>query len=550
MSYLALYRKWRPTNFKGLVGQDAIVKTLKNALIKERVSHAYLFSGVRGTGKTSTAKLLAKAVNCLNLQDGEPCNQCENCVKINENTFMDIIEIDAASNRGIDETRDLREKIKFHPVEGKVKVYIIDEVHMLTGEAFNALLKTLEEPPGHVVFILATTEPQKIPLTILSRCQRFDFHKIPNDILKNHLKMISEDSGMEITEEALNLMAKLSGGGLRDGISLLDQCITSSEVIITGKQVAAVSGIVDDETLINLLKTIGGGDLSETIREYELLKEKGKSIGQLLKDLMEAFKNILLLKIVKDASNYIVASKEVIIKYQEIGDLFSKKDLLKWVYTLGELESQLKYSTHPDILLEVTLAKGVSSELGEALKVSVEPKKEETRVTEKAIISEFDADPTFPVKVEKAVKTVEGGSSEINIETEPAEETVEEEIVIMTESVSEAVSVESDVIALWESFLKAFKKAELLSYPFYVEAEAIAIEDNKLFIAYEQKYAFHKERGEIDKHKANAEAILSQVAGKPMKIVLQFKIPEDKKAVSVEDKIKDIFGEDVTFIDS
>ena len=177
MSYLALYRKWRPVDFKGLVGQDIIVRTLKNALTKERVSHAYLFSGVRGTGKTSTAKLLAKAVNCLNIQAGEPCNQCENCVKINEDIFMDIIEIDAASNRGIDEIRDLRKKIKFYPVEGKVKVYIIDEVHMLTCEAFNALLKTLEEPPGHVVFILATTEPQKIPLTILSRCQRFDFHK-------------------------------------------------------------------------------------------------------------------------------------------------------------------------------------------------------------------------------------------------------------------------------------------------------------------------------------------------------------------------------------
>ena len=514
MSYLALYRKWRPIDFQGLVGQDTVVRTLKNALIKERVSHAYLFSGIRGTGKTSTAKLLAKAVNCLNLQSGEPCNQCKNCIKINEYSFMDIIEIDAASNRGIDEIRSLREKIKFHPVEGKMKVYIIDEVHMLTGEAFNAFLKTLEEPPGHVVFILATTEPQKIPLTILSRCQRFTFHKISNDILKNHLKMISKDSGVEITEEALNLMTKLANGGLRDGISLLDQCISSSDGIITGEQVAAVSGIVDDETLMNLLKTIGRGVLSEIIREYELLKEKGKSIGQLVKDLMEAFKNMLLLKTVKDALNYIVNSEEAIIKYQEISNLFSKKDLLNWVYTLSDLESQLKYSTHPDILLEVTLMKGVSDELVKEIELSTKPKKEETKVANKSIVSKVDND--------------------------SIEET-EETIVVMTEPVSDTVAVEDDIIALWKIFLKALKKAKPLSYPFYVEGEAVAIESNKLFIVYDKKYVFHKERGETNKHKNNAEEILSQIAGKPMKIELQFKVPEIKKEVSVEDKIKDIF---------
>ena len=366
--------------------------------------------------------------------------------------------------------------------------------------------------------------------------------------------MIGEDSGAEITEEALNLMTKLAGGGLRDGISLLDQCITSSDGTITGEQVAAVSGIVDDETLMNLLKTIGGGALSETIREYELLKEKGKSIGQLLKNLMEAFKNMLLLKTVKDASNYIVASEEAIIKYQEIGNLFSKKDLLKWVYTLGELESQLKWSTYPDILLEVTLVKGVSSELGEEIKASVEPKKKGTKVVEKSIVSEVNAEPISPVKVEIAVEAVEESTEvtikERPIEAELVEEEVEEAIVVMTEPVSKAVVVEGDVIALWKSFLEAFKKAKPLCYAFYVEGEAVAREDNKLFIAYDEKYTFHKERGETDKHRANAEAILSQVAGKPMKVVLQFKVSEVKKEVSVEDKIKDIFGEDVTFIDS
>lgn len=537
MSYLALYRKWRPINFQGIVGQDVIIRTLKNALIKERVSHAYLFSGIRGTGKTSTAKLLAKAVNCLDLQDGEPCNQCENCIKINEHTFMDIIEIDAASNRGIDEIRDIREKIKFHPIEGKVKIYIIDEVHMLTGEAFNALLKILEEPPEHVVFILATTELQKIPLTVISRCQRYNFRKISFDILRNHLKMISKDSGIKITEEALNLMTKLAGGGLRDGISLLDQCITSSDNIITGEQVAAVSGIVDDETLTNLLKTIGEGATAETIKEYEILKEKGKSIGQLLKDLMESFKNMLLLKTVKNASDYIIYSEEAIIKYKEISNLFNKKDLLKWIYTLGELEGQLKYSTHPDILLEVTLLKGVYNELMEEFKLNTEPKKKRIKVTGKSIVPETN-DGIIPAVKAKTTGDVIGRSNEVTINTGPVKE------------INKTIIAKNDVIVLWESFLETLKRVKPLSYPFYVEGKAIAIEDNNLFVAYDKKYTFHKERGETNKHKTNAEEILSQVAGKSMKILLQFKTAEAKKEFSTEGKIKDIFGEDVTFIDS
>ena len=322
MSYLALYRKWRPKTFGDLVGQDHVVRTLKNALEKNKVSHAYLFSGVRGTGKTSTAKILSKALNCLNMVGGEPCNQCANCLKINEGSFMDIIEIDAASNRGIDEIRDLREKIKFMPVEGLVKVYIIDEVHMLTGEAFNALLKTLEEPPGHIVFILATTEPHKIPLTILSRCQKFDFHKIPNDLLIERLKLIVADSQGEIEDEAIVLIAKLSGGGLRDAISLLDQCLTSYDHRITTEDVSQIAGIVDDQMIIALFKSIANKNINQVMSIYEEIKEKGKSTGQLLHDLIEGFKNLMIIKSVKDASKFIVASAKTIEELKNIEDMF------------------------------------------------------------------------------------------------------------------------------------------------------------------------------------------------------------------------------------
>lgn len=515
MSYLALYRKHRPVNFAALVGQDHVVRTLKNALSKNMVSHAYLLSGVRGTGKTSTAKLLAKALNCLDLIEGEPCNKCMNCLKINEGNFMDIIEIDAASNRGIDEIRDLREKIKFMPVEGKSKVYIIDEVHMLTGEAFNALLKTLEEPPGHIVFILATTEPHKIPLTILSRCQKFDFHKIPSDILIERLRYIANDSEGKITEEALTLIAKLAGGGLRDAISLLDQCLTSYEKEVTVEDVSQIAGIVEDKKIIELFQQIADKNITEIMNLYEELKSGGKSISQLLFNIVEGLRNILIIKSVKSPEQFIVAGEEMINDLKMVGDRFTKEEILNWIYKLGELESKMKYSNHPDILLEVELLKGSTGNpitpSGEQVSPNIPTKEKQTAVKKDKVI----------------------------IETPP-----------MDEDIKPDAGVKIDGEKLWHRLMVIIGERNKSLEAYYKGSVGHVFLDNILTIYFDKdKSGFHKDRAELPENIELAESILRKIAGKKIKILIEFTNEiEETKEKNSEDKITEIFGNNIKYI--
>ena len=289
MSYQALYRVYRPQTFSELIGQDAISQTLLNALRQNRLAHAYLFCGPRGTGKTSTSKILAKAVNCLDPQDGEPCNACENCRAINEDRFLDVIEIDAASNRGIDEIRGIREQVRFTPSMGKRKVYIIDEVHMLTTEAFNALLKTLEEPPEHVLFVLATTDPQKVPKTVLSRTQRFDFHRIPTPVLAAHLREICDREGIDADDEALSLIAKNAAGGMRDAISLLDQTIAFAGDQIDRHAVTQMIGGLDDDALHTLVAALQSGDTAALMQQLENLLYSGSTPSEALRQQAAGF---------------------------------------------------------------------------------------------------------------------------------------------------------------------------------------------------------------------------------------------------------------------
>ena len=352
MAYVALYRTWRPQDFDDLVGQAPIKKALTNALETGRISHAYLFAGPRGTGKTSTARILAKALNCAEGPTPHPCNHCENCREITEGTSGDVIEIDAASNRGIDEIRKIREQVYFAPVSSRYKVYIIDEVHMITTDAFNALLKTLEEPPEHVVFILATTEPQKILNTILSRCQRFDFRRATVDEIATHLAKVAEGSHIQAEPEALRLMAIQADGGLRDALSLLDQCSIMADKV-TEETVRQVLGLVGREKLRELVVQIGQKDLSGALDTLGQLLEQGKEMEQILGEMMEYFRALLLFQADREYQEiYLTDTREAL---EQTASLFTSSQIIAAVERLHEAVKESKYSLRKKIVGELWL---------------------------------------------------------------------------------------------------------------------------------------------------------------------------------------------------
>lgn len=352
MAYLALYREWRPQLFQHIVGQEHITRTLQNALAAERVSHAYLFCGPRGTGKTTTAKVLGKALNCRSRQSFEPCNDCINCREISAGSSMDVIEIDAASHRGIDEIRELREKVKFAPVSGKYRVYIIDEVHMLTQEAFNALLKTLEEPPAHVVFILATTEPHKVPLTILSRCQRFDFHRVGIKHILGRLQEITQKKDLQIDEDALYLIAGAAEGSLRDALSILDQVISFGGERITINDIHRILGTVQNELLDEITDAFISRDAVALLELVASLVDQGKDLRLFVRELLAHLRRMLLLLLLPEKIEADSSEKDRIAA--RAGTL-GQAHLLYLLNIFSRTEQDMRWSSQPRILLEVAL---------------------------------------------------------------------------------------------------------------------------------------------------------------------------------------------------
>jgi len=358
MSYTALYRKWRPTTFDNVVGQDHIVKTLKNQIKSDRVAHAYLFCGTRGTGKTSTAKILAQAINCTDPRDGNPCHACEICQLIDNGQNMNIIEIDAASNNGVDNIREIREEVRYTPTDGRFKVYIIDEVHMLSIGAFNALLKTLEEPPEHVVFILATTEPHKIPITILSRCQRYDFKRITRDIISKELIKYMEKDGIEIEEKAIGYISKVADGSMRDALSILDQCIAFYlGELITYEKVLIVLGAVDTVVFVRLGEALLENDTKASLDIIEAISDQGRDIDQFVVDVVTHFRNLLIAKSVKDVHDVLDLSDEQITDLKNQAARFEQSSLMYYIRKFSEIENKLKYISQKRIILEVELIK-------------------------------------------------------------------------------------------------------------------------------------------------------------------------------------------------
>ena len=358
MSYIALYREWRPTRFEDVVEQEHVVKTLQYSVSTDRVAHAYLFCGTRGTGKTTMAHILSRAVNCLNPHEGEPCNECEICREILSGSSMDVLEIDAASNNSVDNVRQIRDEVIYMPAKARKKVYIIDEVHMLSTGAFNALLKTLEEPPEHVMFILATTEPHKLPATILSRCQRFDFRRISQGSIMKHLDKISSADGITLSQDAAALIARMSDGAMRDAISLLDQCISLGNKNIEYDGVLSVVGIVNDSFMTEFTDSMLEKKIPAILENINRLVADGRDISHFVSDLVLYYRNLLICKSTKgQCDNLIEVPTQVlqIMKKQTSG--ISQDDIIRHVRELSSLEYSLKWATNPRVSLEVTLIK-------------------------------------------------------------------------------------------------------------------------------------------------------------------------------------------------
>lgn len=361
--YTALYRSERPEVFSEILGQEHIVKILKNQIATGTVSHAYLFCGTRGTGKTTTARILAKAVNCVDQVAG-PCGECDNCKAIKEGTFIDVIEIDAASNNGVENIREINESVKFPPTVGKKKVYIIDEVHMLSAGAFNALLKTLEEPPENVMFILATTEPQKLPATILSRCMRLDFKRVPEKILIEGMQRICSDRGVSITEDGLKLLATNADGSVRDGLSILDQCISTGEKNIDRELILEFLGTVGDEFFIDLTDRVMVQDVSEALLLLDKVISEGKDVKQLMKDWNAHYRNLLITKYVKEPEALLNMSKENLERIREQSQQITLEEIDKAIIVLSRTINEARWSTQARILLEMAMVE-IASEQGE-----------------------------------------------------------------------------------------------------------------------------------------------------------------------------------------
>ncbi|MBS6252868.1 MAG: DNA polymerase III subunit gamma/tau [Clostridium sp.] len=354
MGYTALYRKFRPINFSEMVGQEHITRTLKNQIISNRVGHAYLFNGGRGTGKTSAAKILARAINCLNPKDGEPCNECEICKGAISGSLTDIVEMDAASNNSVEDIRSIREEVNFLPTKAKYRVYIIDEVHMLSTGAFNALLKTLEEPPEHVKFILATTEPQKLPATILSRCQRFDFKRISNEDIIKRLKIVCNESNIEISEGALNIIATLSEGAMRDALSILERCVQDGENKIDEDKIKDLVGIPKITFVHDITKAIIEYNIDDALKNVNKVLDDGKDITNLLWEIVKYIKDMLVYKACNKLELY---SEEEIKDIQQLSKNVSKERLISLVYELSELENSIKWSTQKTIMFQAGIIK-------------------------------------------------------------------------------------------------------------------------------------------------------------------------------------------------
>lgn len=467
----ALYRVYRPQKFEDVVGQEHITKTLRNQIENNNIGHAYLFSGTRGTGKTSTAKIFARAVNCLESIEQEPCNECEVCKDILHDNIMDVVEIDAASNNSVDDIRELRENVKYSPTKAKYKVYIIDEVHMLSQGAFNALLKTLEEPPSYVIFILATTEPHKIPATILSRCQRFDFKRVTVKDITSRMKKICVEENIDVEEKALNLIARNSQGALRDALSILDQCISFGDNKIEYKDVVELLGTVNVEQLFDLAQYIINQDTKESLKILNEFIVWGKDIRNLINDLIDHFRNLMICKVSTDLDEIISLPEETIEQLKSQADTINNNDLIRILNILSTTQDNIKTASNPRVVAEVTMMKIAQPMFDESKEALIKRIENLEKVIESGNIK---------------VTTVNEALDNQNIESEVKEEIEYEDVK------SEDVKL---IEHSWKNILKSIKADKNMPvYALLGDVRNFNVYENALYLIFDDNYGFAKTR--------------------------------------------------------
>ena len=503
MEYQSLYRKWRPQTFEDIIGQKHITQTLINAISLNRISHAYIFSGPRGVGKTTTARILAKSLNCIKGPTPHPCNKCERCIRITDGYSMDVIEIDGASNRGIDDIRDLRNKVKFAPAEGKYKVYIIDEVHMLTTEAFNALLKTLEEPPSHVIFIFATTNPHKIPSTILSRCQWFNFRRISLADIVAKLDMIVKDEKLNIDNKTLNIIARSSTGSMRDAESALDQVIAYCGKDINSQSVREVLGIIEEEVFFEFTEAIIKDDTLKGIEIINRTSDLGGDASQFVKNLMRYVHNLSIAKVcqkeILNLQGIFIEDRERLLKQSKTIKL---EKLFNIVDYLAEVERKMRYTRHPWILLEMLVIKFTAGE-NYSLK-EVEEEKDEYFLN-------------FSVKKDVSIS---GKKNEETREEVPPKKKIQDKIKSKEGSSVKAKEspINLELTQAWPTILDRIKKTKMAVYSFIIANNLITIENNKLIIGFDKEYTFHKESLEKKNNKILLQELIKEETGRLLTI--------------------------------
>ena len=534
MAYTALYREWRPKYFKDVVGQEHITTTLKNQIQNNRIAHAYLFCGTRGTGKTSTAKIMAKALNCLNNKDGEPCNECEMCKRINRGLAIDVTELDAASNNGIDKIRDIIDDAKYPPQEAKFKVYIMDEVHMLSIGAVNAFLKTLEEPPENIIFILATTDPQKLPKTILSRCQRFDVRRIGTKDIRQSLRKIVDSKGVLADDRSLELIARVSDGAMRDSLSILDQAIAMGDGKVEYDEVVSMLGMVTNDSLFKITNAIFERNIEKAVSIIEEVVLSGKDMYQFLRELISHFRNLLMVKVTSNPEEVLDMSMENIDYVKKQGSGVRTEEIMRNIRILQEAEGNAKLSKESRLYLELAIIKMCKIEYDTSNEVILARiNKLEEGIKSGAVKVEAKSQDEIksikePIKQSMSAETKEAQNKNINV----------------IHNNTNAKTTLTEVQRAWKDILEAFKsRRAMIVYASLLEGKPIDCKNGVVTVMFSQDYSLNKPRLEKTENYNIVIEVLSEIMGEQLKVKFVVESP-DRQEVDLGQTLKNKLGDE------